>query len=67
MALVDLGMHTTPIDVELILFAFDHGIRNLDKENKLKFARRKLEFLEDYTHDVKMYGYYKRCSLLPEH
>ena len=53
LALMEVGMHTSPMDFQLIMFALDHGIKTLGHEEKLFFARRKLEFLEDYADDVK--------------
>lgn len=53
LAIVDTGMQASPLDYNLVMFAFDDGISKLEKEEKVAFARRKLEFLEDYSEDIK--------------
>lgn len=53
MALVEIGMERTPIDDTLILSTFNSALTgSLPEEQKVTFAHRKIEFLEDYGMDV---------------
>ncbi|XP_071038193.1 pre-mRNA-processing factor 39 isoform X2 [Parasteatoda tepidariorum] len=52
MQLVDVGFQQTPISQSAILEAFDLALTSdMNEDQKLTFARRKLEFLEDFTMD----------------
>jgi len=55
MALVDLGLHAVPVDRELIVSTFDKAIASFTADQKLTFAQRKLEFLEDYGDSIERY------------
>jgi pre-mRNA-processing factor 39 len=53
MALVDLGIERSPVDTDLILTTFNNALSSeLPEEQKVTFAHRKIEFLEDYGMDV---------------
>jgi len=53
MALVDIGMQRNPTDVELVVATFDEALQqSISNEQKLTFAHRKIEFLEDYSPDI---------------
>lgn len=53
MALIDMGMERSPIDDDLILSTFNTALAStLPEEQKVTFAHRKIEFLEDYGKDV---------------
>lgn len=55
MAIVELGMDHTPIDVDLVLSTFNSALEptsSLSLEQKVTFVHRKIEFLEDYGSDI---------------
>ena len=52
MALVDLGLHASPVDRQLVLSTFDQAIATFSNEQKLKYVQRKLEFVEDYGESI---------------
>ena len=53
MALIDLALQRDPIDYDLIVSSFDEALAsNLSNEQKITFAHRKIEFLEEYGSDV---------------
>jgi len=56
MALVDIGLSKSPVDIDLVLSAFDQALESdLPEEQKVTFAHRKIEFLELYGPDVERY------------
>lgn len=56
MAIIDLAMHRNPMDVDRIISSFDQALSSdLSNEQKVTFAHRKIEFLEDYGSDVARY------------
>jgi pre-mRNA-processing factor 39 len=53
MSLIDLALDQNPIDYELIISTFDQALESdLPNEQKVTFAHRKIEFLEDYGAEV---------------
>lgn len=56
MALVNLGLERLPVDVDLVLSAFDQALQsNIPEEQKVTFAHRKIEFLEEFGNDILRY------------
>jgi len=53
MALVDLGMEQKPVDVDFVITTFDNALQSeLSDEQKVTFAHRKIEFLEDFGDSI---------------
>lgn len=53
--LIDVGYQKDPMDMNCILEAFEMALSSdMNNEQKLMFAQRKLEFLEDFSSDPQM-------------
>lgn len=53
MALVNLALDRQPVDVDLVISAFDRALQsNIAEEQKVTFAHRKIEFLEEYGKEI---------------
>lgn len=51
--LIDLAMQTKPLDIDLVVSVIDRFLeRDIDADQKVLFAQRKIEFLEDFATDV---------------
>lgn len=63
MALVNLALDRQPVDVDLVLSAFDQALQsNIPEEQKVTFAHRKIEFLEEYGNEVAGYASMSVCN-----
>lgn len=53
--MIDLGLQRTPVDIEEIIGYMDLFIDrdHADLEQRVLFAQRKVEFLEDFSPDIK--------------
>lgn len=53
--LIDLGMQRTPVDTQEIVGYMDMFIEreHADLEQRVLFAQRKVEFLEDFSPDIR--------------
>ena len=46
-------MQTKPLDIDLVVSVIDRFLeRDIDADQKVLFAQRKIEFLEDFATDV---------------
>jgi len=53
MALVNVALDRQPVDIDLVVSAFDQALQsNIADEQKVTFAHRKIEFLEEYGNDI---------------
>lgn len=54
--LIDMGLQVNPLDENNIIFIIDQFLsRDTDPEQKVLFAQRKVEFLEDFGSDILRY------------
>jgi len=53
MALVNLAVEERPVNVDLVMSTFEQVLKSgIANEQKITFAHRKIEFLEDYSADI---------------
>lgn len=54
--LIDMGLQQNPLDEDSIISIIDQFLsRDTDPEQKVLFAQRKVEFLEDFGNDILRY------------
>lgn len=54
--LIDMGLQVNPLDENNIISIIDQFLsRDTDPEQKVLFAQRKVEFLEDFGSDILRY------------